>query len=227
MNKNLKSAICIVTAFAAFMTMWGCTVKSKNQNKDAEKKEEGQVVNYSELSTVDGTAAVTYKYTDAAGNEKTQKVDIDMETVDTVEMIDSIDIASDRFLDGVAQNGFQMTDDKAKEVAANPANYQEFQFIEYVQNNSDKTMAYRSVKVPDNGKNDIWIKTTLDAEFTMIPGAVTPVYVYGIADMSKYDKASLEKAFKDTKIQLEYVLVDSAQDDIDWESTDVKTIDIH
>ncbi len=225
MRNNIKRAVCIITAFVAFMSMWGCTVKSGKTGKDS--KEGGQLIDYSELATVNGTAAVTYKYTDADGKEQTEKVDIDMDIADHVELVSTRDITSDRFLNGIAQKGYQMNESKAKEVASNPNDYHEFQFVEYVQNSSDKTMAYKSVRVPENGKNGIWINTALDAEFTMIPGGVTPVYVYGIADMKKYDKESLEKEFKNIKIQLEYVLTDSAQDDIDWETADVKTIDIH
>lgn len=221
MKNNIKRVICIAAALAAFTSMWGCTVNSTKTNK------EGQVINYSELKTENGTAVYTYKYTDNSGKEQTQAVDIDMDTADKIETVESRDITNDRFVSDIAQKSYQMDEKKAKEVASNPSDYKEFQFVEYVKNSSDKTMAYKNVAVKDNGKKGIWIKTTLDAEYTMIPGAVTPIYVYGIANMKKYDNDSLEKAFKDIDIQLEYTLVDSAQDDIDWETADVKTIDIH
>ena len=44
---------------------------------------------------------------------------------------------------------------------------------------------------------------------------------------TKYDDESLNKAFKDIDVKLVYTLVNSAQDDIDWENADTKTIDIH
>lgn len=226
MKNGFKKAMCVFASLAILTSMWGCTVSKSNKHGE-ETTKDGQVVNYSELSTVDGTAAVTYKYTDAEGKEKTNKIDIDMEDVDSVEIVSSMDISSDKFLNGIAQKGYQMDDKKAKEVAENPDNYKEFRFIEYIQNTSERTMAYKSVRVPGNGKNGIWINTSLDAEFTMIPGGVTEVYVYGIADMSKYDEQSLQEEFRKMKIQLEYVLCDSAQDDIDWEAADVKTIDFH
>lgn len=220
MNSNIKRAICIVAATAAFTSMFGCTV-NKTTTKD------GNVLNYSNLPTENGTAVYTFKYKDQNGKEATQSIDIDVEDVDNIEMVETGDITSDKFLKGIAKNEYQMDDKTAKKVAADPDTYKEFQFVEYVQNKSDRTMAYKDVEVDDNGKNGIWIKTSLDAEFTIAPGSVTPIYVFGIADMSKYKEDELETAFADINVKLMYTLVDSAQEDIDWEKADMNAMDIH
>ncbi len=220
MNSNIKRAICIVAAAAAFTSMFGCTV-NKTSNKD------GNVLNYSALPTENGTAEYSFKFKDMDGKEVTQKIDIDMEEVDNIEIVSSGDIASDKFLKGIAKNEYQMDDKTAQKVASDPETYKEFQFIEYVQNKSDKTMAYKDVAVKDNGKNGIWIKTALDAEYTIAPGSVAPIYVFGIADMSKYTEDELEAAFAEINVKLLYTLVNSAQDDVDWEGTRMSEMDIH
>lgn len=239
MNNNIKRAICIVAATATFVSMFGCTIKSsKNSGKettasqsdtasDKKKKGDGAVMDYSSLSEKDGTAVYTFKFKDDKNKEYTRSIPIILDDVDTISIVPNDDIESDRFLSGMAKDGYKMSDEKAKEVAKNKDKFKEFQFIEYVQNTSDKRMAYREVAVENNGVKDIWIKTTLGEEATIAPGSVAMVYVHGIADMSKYDSESLNKAFKDIDVKLVYTLVNSAQDDIDWENADTKTIDIH
>lgn len=221
MSLKIKRVLCGVMAASIMFSLCSCTVGKTSGNKD------GGVINYDNLKDENGTAVYTFKYTDESGEKKDGEVEIFTDETDKIEMTATGDISSKKFLSGLAESGYQMSADKAKEVASDTKRYKEFRFIEYVQNKSDKVMAYRSVRVKDNGKNNIWIRTSLEADFTIAPGSVTPIYVYGIADMSKYDGETLEEAFKEISVQLEYTLIDSALDDIDWEKADLSTLDIH
>lgn len=226
MKNNIKKILCVVAALATVASMYGCNIR-KNPSDETTTKKEGNTINYEALKTENGTAVYTYKYTDTSGNEQTEKVDIDMEEVGNIDFVESRDVTNEKFVSDIAGRGYQMSEKEAEEVASDIDRYKEFQFVEYIQNSSDKTMAYKNIKVADNGKNGIWLKTTLDAEYTIAPGAVQPVYIFGIADMEKYDEKTLKEAFESIKVELEYALINSAQDDVDWETADIKTMNIH
>lgn len=226
MNNNFKKAICIIGALATIASMNGCSSKVSKESQTTTAKDSG-VLNYEELPKENGTAAYTYKYKDTSGQEQTDKVEIDIDEVDNISFVDTGDISSERFVSDIAQKGYGMTEKEAEEIASNQADYQEFQFVEYIQNNSNKVLAYKALKVTDNGKDGVWIKTSLDAEYTIAPGVVQAIYLFGIVDTEKYSEEEAEEIFDSMKIQIEYTLVNSAQEDIDWETADVKTMDIH
>ncbi len=228
MKSKFLKAISLLCVFSIMGSFCSCTVsRSGGSEKKLDSNKDGGVIDYSNLSQKDGTAVYTYKFTAPDGKEKTDKVNIDFENTDKIEIGETGDIKSDRFSSTVGERDYHMTPEEIEKAKDEKSDFQEFSFIEYIENKSNKAMAFRSIKVDYNGKKDIWIKTSLDAEFAIVPGSVYPVYILGIADMEKYDEKALEEAFKDISIQLEYTLVDSTMGDIDWDNAQIKTMDIH
>lgn len=219
MKKLLRSIMCIIAA-AAVCSLCGCTVSKSGNNKD------GNVIKPDAESAKDGTVAYTYEYTDRKGEKKTDKVDIDIEEVDNIEFAETGDIKNKKFKSDIAP-AYGMSEKDAEKAVAKDSKFEEFQFIEYIQNKSDKKMAFRQLRVENNGKNKIWINTDLGMECAVVPGSVYPVYICGIADMSKYDEESVEKAFAETKVQLEYTLIDVEENDADWDNAEIQVMDIH
>lgn len=229
MKKTILKVISLICTLSIMGSLCGCTVRTSNGegDKKLESNKDGGVIDYSKLSQKDGTAVYTYKFTAPDGKKMTDKVNIDFESTDKIEIGATGDIEDKRFLSSYAENDYHMTKEEAEQVASDTKRFKEFAIVEYIQNKSNKAMAFRSIKVNYNGKSDIWIKTSLDAEFAIVPGSVYPVYIIGIADMAKYDEKSLKEAFKDIDIQLEYTLTQTTRDDIDWEKVEIKTMDIH
>lgn len=227
MKNHFKKAICIVAAFATFTSMFGCTVRNAKDDQTTTTVKDSGVVDYKELPTENGTAVYTYKYKDDSGKEQTGEENIDVDIAGNITFKTNEDIENEKFVSVVGPKRYQMTEEQAEAIAKNPSNYQEFYFVEYIQNNSDKVMAFKTLKVNNDSSNGIWIKTDLGAEFAILSGAVQPVYVYGIADITKYDEESLKTAFDAVKIDLEYALVNSAQEDVDWETAEKMTMSIH
>lgn len=229
MKSKFLKAISLLCVFSIMGSFCSCTVsrsggdtsKKTNSNKD------GGVIDYSNLSQKDGTAVYTYKVTTPDGKEKEAQINIDFDNADKIEIAETGEIQSKRFSSTVGERDYHMTKEEVEKAKDEKSDFQEFSFVEYIENKSNKAMAFRSLKVDYHGKKDIWIKTALDAEYAIVPGSVYQVDVLGIADMSKYDEKALEEAFKDISIQLEYILVDSTMGDIDWENSQLKTMDIH
>lgn len=210
--------MCIIAA-ASVCSLCGCTV-SKSGNKD------GKVIKPDTESAKDGTVAYTYEYKDPKGEKKTDKVDIDVEEVDSIEFVESRDIKNKKFKSDIAPK-YGMSEKDAEKATEKDSKFEEFQFTEYIQNKSDKKMAFKQLRVENNGKNNIWINTDLGMEGAVVPGSVYPVYVSGIADMSKYDEESVEKAFDEMKVQLEYTLIEIEDYDADWDNAKIQVMDIH
>lgn len=229
MKSKFLKAISLLCVFSIMGSFCSCTVsrsggdtsKKTNSNKD------GGVIDYSNLSQKDGTAVYTYKVTTPDGKEKEAQINIDFDNADKIEIAETGEIQNKRFSSTVGERDYHMTKEEVEKAKDEKSDFQEFSFVEYIENKSNKAMAFRSLKVDYHGKKDIWIKTALDAEYAIVPGSVYQVDVLGIADMSKYDEKALEEAFKDISIQLEYILVDSTMGDIDWENAQLKTMDIH
>lgn len=211
--------MCIIAA-AAVCSLCGCTVSKSGSNKD------GNVIKPDAESAKDGTVAYTYEYKDPKGEKKTDKVDIDVEEVDRIEFVESGDIKDKKFKSDIAPK-YGMSEKDAEKAVAKDSKFEEFQFTEYIQNKSDKKMAFKQLRVEKNGKNNIWINTDLGMECAVVPGSVYPVYVTGIADMSKYDEESIEKAFDEMKVQLEYTLIEMEDYDADWDNAEIQVMDIH
>ena len=219
MKKFLRSMLCIIAA-AAVCSLCGCTVSKSGNNKD------GGVIKPDAESAKDGTVAYTYEYEDKKGEKKTEKVDIDVESVDKIEFVEKEDLKREKFVSDIAPS-YGMSEEEAKKAVDDKSEFKEFRFTEYIENKSDKKMAFKQLKIEDNGKNNIWINADLGMECALVPGAIYPVDISGIADMSKYDEETVEKAFKEMKIKLEYTLINKDDIEADWEKADVQTMDIH
>lgn len=228
MKKRITKAISLLCVLSIMGSFCGCTVRTSNGgNRNVNQNKDGGVIDYSNLSQKDGTAVYTYKYKDPDGKEKTDEVQIDFDETDKLEIGSTGDLKDKRFLSSFAEKDYHMTKEKAEEAVSDSADFQEFTVVEYIQNKSNKAMAFKSLKVDYNGKQDLWINTSLGAEIAIVPGSVYPVFISGIADMSKYDEKALQEAFKDVRIQLEYTLTESTNDDVDWDNIQLKTMDIH
>lgn len=220
MKKFLRSMMCLIAA-ASVCSLCGCTV-----SKTAGKNSDAGLIKPDAESAENNTVVYSYEYTNPKGKKEKQEVDIDVDEVDKIEFVSSGDLKNEKFVSKYAEN-YGMSEKEAKKAVSEKSEYKEFRFVEYIENKSDKRMAFKQIKVEENGKNNIWINTSFGAEYTIVPGAIYPIYVTGVADMSKQDEDAVNKIFKEMKVQLEYTLVDNAQDDIDWENSDIRVLDIH
>ena len=210
-----------VAAAAAVCSLCGCTV-----SKTSGKSGEPGVIKPDVDPTKERTVVYSYEYTNPKGEKKTEKVAIDTDEVDNIEFVSSGDLKNEKFVSKYAK-GYGMSQEEAEKAVSEDSGFKEFRFVEYIENKSDKRMAFRHLNVEGNGKNSIWINTDLGSECTIIPNAIYQIYVTGVADMSKQSEDDVKKVFDEMKVQLEYTYVDSAQDEIDWETADVKVMDIH
>ena len=227
MKKFIRKAVSIFAVLAVIFSLCSCTVKTSQGTKNAKKGNDGVVITKKPDAKEKGTSVISYTYKDDKGKEKKGEVNIDFEEVDNIQLTERRVLDNKKFVSDIAQKEYKMPEKEAEKAVQKDSDFKEFTFTEYIENKANKRMAFKSVSVDLNGQKDIWIKSSLDAEFTIVPGSIYPIYVSGIADMSKYDEDSLEEAFKNIKVQLEYTLVDSAQEDIDWDNVDIKVMDIH
>lgn len=218
-KNNIVKILCVICIIAVLISVFGC--KKEVANPD------GGVVDFNQMSVVDGTVVFTNEYTDAQGNTKTATMNVDVDTVNKPIFQSSGLTGRKNFATEIGPKLYQMPSDVAQSVTEEPENWKEFSFTKYIENKSDKVLACKSVKVEKNGETGIWINTNLDAEFTTGAHSALDITVWGIADMSNFsNNDQVDTAYEQMKIYLEYTLVDNALGDIDWDNAEIKTMEL-
>ncbi len=223
MNKTGIKILCLIISAITVLSMFGCS-KKKAEVSD----KDGSIIKVEDQTNADGDIIIKNEVTDKDGNktEVTQLVD-GMEIDIPIYMQSGI-TKRDNFVSEIAKKSFDMPEETAKSVIDNAKGWKEFYATEYVKNTSDKHMAFKAIRIENNGANGLWISKDLDAEFTFAPGTTEMLNIWALADASKLtDDKAIEKAFKDTKINLVYTLIDDPMADIDWEKADLKELVIH
>lgn len=222
MNKSGLKILCLIIAAITILSMFGCSNKPEVSDKD------GSIVNAEELTNKDGDIVIKNEVTDKDGNKSEVTQLIDGTGIDTPIYAQSGITKRDNFVSEIAKKSFDMPEETAKSVVEKPNSWKEFYVSEYIKNTSDKHMAFKSISVAENGTNGLWISKDLDAEFTFAPGTTDLLNIWALADTSKLkDGEAIEDAFKDTKINLIYTLIDDPMGDIDWEKAELKELVIH
>ncbi|MBQ7596602.1 MAG: hypothetical protein IJU45_08060 [Clostridia bacterium] len=222
MNKTGIKILCIIISAVTLLSMFGCSKKPKVSDKD------GSIVNAADITNKDGDIVIKNEVTDKDGNVSEVTQLIDGTGIDTPIYVQSGVTKRDNFVSEIAKRSFDMPEETAKSVVEKPDSWKEFYVSEYIKNTSDKHMAFKSISIENNGTNGLWISKELDAEFTFAPGTTELFNIWALADASKLkDGEAIEKAFKDTKINLTYTLIDDPMGDIDWDKAELKELVIH
>lgn len=212
-------------AAVMLISMFGCSVNKKNTEVS---DKDGAVVDIDSITNKDGDAVIKNETTDKNGKKVETTELVDADSIDTPVYSESTLIKSENFVSEIAGKNFDLPEDKAKDVVNNKDNWKAFYVTEYIQNKTDKHMAFRSVSVENNGKNGIWVNKELDADFTFAPGVTEAITIWALADTTKLkDDDAIDKAFGETKINLIYTLIDDPMDDVDWSKAEIKEFVIH
>ena len=222
-NISGKKVLSIVLAAIIALSMFGCSSKkAKVTDKD------GGTIDVEAQTNADGDLVIVNEVTDKDGNKTEVTQIVDGVGIDKPVYAQSGIIKRDNFVSDIAKRSYDMPEETAQEVADNEEGWREFYAGEYIQNKSDKHMAFKSIRVENNGANGLWISKDLDAEFTFAPGTTDLLNIWALADTSKLaDDKAIEAAFAETKINLVYTLVDDPMEDIDWDKAELKEFVIH
>lgn len=217
--------LCFVLSAITVLSLFGCSVK-KGTAKVTD--EDGSAIKAVDQTNADGDIIIKNEVTDKDGNVTEVTQIIDGAGIDKPVYTPSGITKRDNFVSDIAKRSYDMPEETAKSVVENTEGWKEFYAEEYVQNKSDKHMAFKNIRVESNGENGLWISKDLDAEFTFAPGSTELLNIWALVDSSRLETdEAIEEAFLNTKINLVYTLVDDPMDEIDWEKADLKELVIH
>ena len=223
MKKNifikLFSAVIIVSVL---LGVTGCSVG--NGKKVETGNDDVGVVDFKKYDAGSGTVV----YTHTSKNQDTGKIEtytenVNLSDVDTAVRMGSAPFEDDKskesFINQTGMGNYGMDKSEAEKIAKDPTEWKTFYFVKYIENKSDKTMVFNSVKAINNGENGIYIRTMLDSDIGIGAGGCMGVTFYGVADISKFETdEELDAALEKVGIQLIYTLTDDKYGDIDnWD----------
>lgn len=224
MIKTSIRILSLIISAVMIFSMFGCSFK-KGTAEVSDK--DGGAVNVEGQTNADGDLVIVNEVTDKDGNKTEVTEIVDSMGVDHLVSASSGVTKRENFVE-VAKQTYNMPEDVAESVVKKEENWKEFYVTEYIQNKSDKHMAYNSIRILNNGENGLWLSKDLQADYTIAPGTSDMINIWVLADVSKFeDDETMEEAFKNTKFNLVYTLIDDYMADVDWDKSDVKELVIH